>query len=160
MFVISMKTTRPRVTAYVAVGAALWITVLSIAGQQDARRVSAVANGGDDGMRVSYLQELGYEVDPTPVAVQEVLIPADSDETFAAYNALQTAAGHDLTPYCGERVKRWSYTVKNYPQADRVQAHLYVYNNKIIGGDVSSTVQGGFSHGLTPPTGERNGQTG
>ena len=163
MFIVSMKTTRPRVIAYAAVTAALFVTVLSLAGRQDALRTQAAATGTDDSSRAAYLQQLGYEVTLQAVSVQEVIIPADSDETFAAYNALQ-AAEHDLTAYCGERVKCWTYTVTNYPGEEQVQAHLYVYKNQIIGGDVSSALQGGFSHGLHPlsavATGEINGQTG
>ena len=166
MFIVSMKTTRPRVFAYVAVVAALFVTMFSIAGRQDSLRIQATATGVDEDSRVTYLQGLGYEVTPQAVSVREVIIPADSDEAFAAYNALQ-AEGQDLTAYCGERVKCWTYTVTNYPGEERVQAHLYVYKDQIIGGDISSALQGGFSHGLTPLSreqtaapGEKNGQTG
>lgn len=164
MFVVSMKTTRPRMEFAAAVVGLLLITVFTLAGRQDVRRTQAAATGTDDSRRVAYLQELGYEVETQPVSVREVLIPADSDPVFAAYNALQQQAGSDLTPYCGRRVKCWTYTVTNYPGAEPVQAHLYVYGERIIGGDVASTVQGGFAHGLTPLTptaiGEEHGQTG
>lgn len=164
MFVVSMKTTRPRVAAYAMVTAALLLTVFVAAGRQDVLRTQASATGEDDSRRVAFLQELGYEAEPAAVSVQEVLIPADSDPVFAAYNGIQKAAGYDLTPYCGERVKCWTYTVTNYPGTQPVQAHLYVYKEKIIGGDISSTEQGGFSHGLKPlvptATGEKNGETG
>lgn len=166
MFVVSMKTTRTRVFAYVAVLVALLVTVFSLAGRQDSLRIQAASTGVDDNSRVSYLQRLGYEVVPQAVSVREVIIPADSDAAFAAYNALQ-AEGQDLTAYCGERVKCWTYTVTNYPGEERVQAHLYVYKDQIIGGDISSGLQGGFSHGLIPlsreqtaASGEKNGQTG
>ncbi|MBQ8683721.1 MAG: DUF4830 domain-containing protein [Clostridia bacterium] len=170
MFVVSMKTTRPRMSFTAAVVGILLVTVFTLAGRQDALRTQASATGADDSSRVAYLQALGYEVETQPVAVQEVLIPADSDPVFTAYNALQTAAGQDLTPYCGRRVKCWTYTVTNYPGEEPVQAHMYVYKDQIIGGDISSAVQGGFSHGLTalavgqtqmpPTTGETNGQVG
>ena len=163
MFVLSMKTTRPRVAAYVTVTAALVLTMVGIAGRQDVLRTRAAATGADDGRRTAYLQELGYEVEATPVSVREIVIPADSDGVFAAYNEIQTAAGYDLTPYCGERVKCWTYTVKNYPGEADVQAHLLVYNEKIIGGDIAAVKQDGFCHGLIrcpAEAGEKNGQTG
>ncbi|MBQ9859601.1 MAG: DUF4830 domain-containing protein [Clostridia bacterium] len=163
MFIVSMKTTRSRVIAYAAVTAALFVTVLSLAGRQDTLRAQAAATGIDDSSRAAYLQQLGYEVTPQALSVQEVQIPADTDEVFTAYNALQTAE-HDLTAYCGERVKCWTYAVTNYPGETQVQAHLYVYKNQIIGGDISSVREGGFCHGLQPlstvATGEANGQTG
>ena len=37
----------------------------------------------------------------------------------------------------------------NYPTDDEVSAHLYVYNDKVIGGDISSAALDGFMHGLT-----------
>ena len=170
MFVVSMKTTRPRVTTFAVVVGVLLVTVFTLAGRQDALRTQAVATGADDSRRVAYLQKLGYEVHPQPTAVQEVLIPAETDQVFVAYNAIQQQTGRDLTPYVGCRVKCWTYTVTNYPGKDAVQAHIYVYNDQIIGGDIASTAQGGFCHGLKPlevgqtqvppATGEKNGQTG
>lgn len=152
MFVVSMKTTRPRVAAYAAVMGLLAVVMFVLAGRQDALRTQAVASGGDDARRVAYLQGLGYEVEPKWTQVREVLIPAEFDETFSAYNALQQEAGGDLSPYRGQRVKCWTYTVLNYPGVETVQANLYEYKERIIGGDISSTVLGGFSHGLLPLT--------
>ena len=163
MFVVSMKTSRPRVAAYAMVLAALMLTMIAAAGRQDVLRTQAAATGADDGRRTAYLQELGYEVETIPVSVREILIPADSDEVFATYNGIQKAAGYDLTSYAGERVKCWTYTVKNYPGKTDVQAHLLVYNEKIIGGDIAAVKQDGFCHGLIrcpAATGEKNGQTG
>lgn len=77
---------------------------------------------------------------------------ADSDEfdeVFTQYNDLQKTAGMDLEPYHGKRVKCWTYTVLNYPGEEGVLAHLYIYKDKIVGGDVSSTALDGFMHGLT-----------
>ncbi len=149
MFVLSMKTTRPRMIAVCAVAVVLLVTVVSLSG-----RTAAVANtapmAADDAARRQFLTELGYEVVPEKCEVREILIPAESDPAFAAYNALQQAAGHDLTDYSGKRVKCWTYTVVNYPNEDAVLAHLYIYKDKIIGGDISSVAQGGFSHGLSP----------
>ena len=84
--------------------------------------------------------------------VREVLIPAEFDESFTAYNALQQEAGMDLSPCRGKRVKCWTYTVTNYPGDDTVQAHLYVYRDTVVGGDISSTRQDGVRQGLRPMT--------
>ncbi len=149
MFVLSMKTTRPRIIAVCAVAALLLVTVVSLSGQ-DAAVATAAPVAGDDAARQRYLTDLGYEVIADKSEVREILIPAESDPAFAAYNALQLEAGGDLADYSGKRVKCWTYTVTNYPGEESVQAHLYTYKDKIIGGDISSTAQGGFSHGLKP----------
>lgn len=148
MFVVSMKTTRARVAAMAAGVGILAATVLLLAGRQGQPTQAAIGSDGVD--RITYLEKLGYEVQADSEQVQEVQIPADADPVFSAYNALQKKAGQDLTPYCGQRVKSWSYTVTNYPGEEPVRARLYVYKDKVIGGDVSSVQHEGFSHGLIP----------
>ncbi len=150
MFVVSMKTTRPRVIVSLAVAAVLLATVVVLARSpagQGAAAAAPIPAAGEE-QRRAYLTGLGYELSPEAPEVQEVLIPADFDEEAAAYNALQQQAGMDLTAYRGRRVKCWTYTVTNYPGEDTVQAHLYVCRDRVIGGDISSTKQDGFRHGL------------
>ncbi len=147
MFVLSMKTTRPRLIAVCAVMALLLVTTVSLSGQSAAVATAAPV-ATDDAARQQFLKDLGYEVIADKSEVREILIPAESDPAFAAYNALQKEAGNDLTDYSGKRVKCWTYTVTNYPGEESVLAHLYIYKDKIIGGDISSTAQDGFSHGL------------
>lgn len=149
MFVLSMKTTRPRMIAVCVLTVLLLVTVVSLSGQ-NAAVATGVPVAADDVARREFLATLGYEVVPDKCEVREILIPAESDPAFAAYNALQQEAGGDLTDYCGRRVKCWTYTVVNYPGEESVQAHLYTYKDNIIGGDISSTAQDGFSHGLKP----------
>lgn len=149
MFVLSMKTTKPRIFTVVALVALLLVTMLSLSGQQAAVATAAPV-AADDAARQQYLAQLGYEVLPDKSEVREILIPAQEDEAFTAYNQLQLEAGQDLTAYSGKRVKCWTYTVTNYPTEDTVQAHLYIYKDKVIGGDIASTAQDGFCHGLKP----------
>ena len=146
MFVLAMKTTRPRLVAYgVALG--LLLVVMLVAGRQDKARVQSVAAGGDDAARVSYLQSLGYAVNPQWIDAREVTVPSAFDATLTAYNELQKAAGNDLTPYLGKRIKCFTYVVTNHPKGEGVVAHLYEYEGRIVGGDISGD---GFSQGLTP----------
>ena len=149
MFVLSMKTTRPRMIAVCVLTVLLLVTVVSLSGQ-NAAVATGVPVAVDDVARREFLATLGYEVVPDKCEVREILIPAESDPAFAAYNALQQEAGGDLTDYCGKRVKCWTYTVTNYPGEESVVARLYTYKDNIIGGDISSTAQDGFSHGLKP----------
>ena len=146
MFVLSMKTTRPRILATVATVVLLVATVTALS-FGSAWTAAAPVRVPAETDRVAYLHGLGYEV-ADDGEVREVLIPAEFDEQFTAYNALQQAAGMDLSPYRGKRVRCWTYEISNYPGDGAVQAHIYVYKDQVIGGDISSTAQGGFSHGL------------
>lgn len=77
---------------------------------------------------------------------------AEFDETFESYNELQKLQGMDLSRYKGQRAKRYTYTVLNYPgQEEGVQANVLVLNDTIIGGDVSSVAIDGFMHGFAIP---------
>lgn len=102
--------------------------------------------------RVAYLEGYGWLVNPEPIAVEELLIPEEFDETYQDYLALQSEQGFDLTKYRGKRVKRYSYEIQNYPGGETgVQAAILIYRNRVIGGEVLSSRQGGFIHGLSLP---------
>lgn len=148
MFIVSMKTTRSRLLGTLLVTALLLVTVAALCWKPGAATMATPAAADTDEARRACLQALGYELADTPAQVREILLPAEFDEAFTAYNALQQECGNDLTPYRGERVKCWTYTVTNYPGEDAVVANLYVYKDTVVGGDVSSTAQEGFSHGL------------
>lgn len=154
MFVFSVKTTKKQmISIIVCVVMLIAILVVAIA-WPSARQPPphAALYAGGSGKRRSpdrLLKTLGYEASPSTAEVKEVLIPDEFDEVFQNYNTIQAEAGMDLEPYHGKRVKCWSYRVDNYPGEESVLAHLYVYNDKIIGGDICSTKMDGFMHGLT-----------
>lgn len=102
--------------------------------------------------RVAYLASYGWEVAHEPVQTQEVRIPAEPSEVFERYNDLQVSQGFDLHNYAGKSVKRYVYQISNYPDTeDTYYATLLVYKNAVIGGDVSSSAQGGVMHSLCMP---------
>ena len=146
MFVYAVKATERQILAIV-ICVVLLAVMLVLAFRPSAAPTAAVIRAADNDQRVAYLLSLGFEVDPEG-EVREVLIPDVFDDPFTAYNALQQQAGMDLSPYHGKRVKCWTYTVKNYPDPAPVQAHLYVYKDRIIAGDISSAAQDGFSRPL------------
>lgn len=111
MFVLSMKTTRPRLAACAVVLGSL-LTVMAVTATRGQPRV-AVAAGGEDAARVAYLQEQGYVVEPQWIDVREVAVP-DTDAVPAAYR--------------GKRVKCFTYAV-----SDGTHVCLYEYNGKIVG---------------------------
>ncbi|MBD5118845.1 MAG: DUF4830 domain-containing protein [Clostridiales bacterium] len=101
--------------------------------------------------RVAYLNGLGWQVSPQPIATEELLIPKEFDDSYAGYLKLQSDQGFDLTQYCGKRVKRYTYQLTNYPTQDEpVQIALLIYKNRVIGGQIQSS-SGSFLHGLTLP---------
>lgn len=145
MFILSMKTTRARIaTAVVIVLLLIAVMVLT----RTAVTPTSTAVVTDDAARRAFIASLGYALDEGDSTVREVAIPADFDETLAQYNELQKTAGYDLDAYRGERLKCYTYAVTGLSE-DAV-AHLYVYKNTVVGGDVSSTAADGFCRALTP----------
>ena len=103
--------------------------------------------------RVAYLQSYGWQVDPEPLSVEELILPETFDQPYTQYLELQSAQGFDLTAYAGKRVKRYVYQVTNYPTGESgIQAGLLLYRDQVVGGDILSSALDGFIHGLTMPT--------
>lgn len=109
--------------------------------------------GKDNESRVAYLNDLGWEVDPTPISEEEILIPETLDgETYASYLVLQEEAGFDLTRFTGKTVTRYTYEVLNYPTGETgIVAGLMVYKSQIIGGEIMSVALDGFIQSLVYP---------
>lgn len=103
--------------------------------------------------RIAYLESFGWQVNPEPVSVEEMLIPQTFDDSYAEYLALQQSQGFDLNEYCGKRVKRCTYEITNYPTGETgVQVAILIYKNTVVGGEVLSPQLNGFLHGLEKPT--------
>ena len=107
---------------------------------------SAAANEG----RVAFLQNLGWEVNASPVESGQVRIPKEQKPIFTRYNDLQKSAGYDLSQYADQTVMRYVYKVNNYPGAtDPVYATLLIYKDQVIGGDITDTAAQGAMRPLT-----------
>lgn len=161
MFVVSMKTTRPRLAAYGVALAVLVLVTALLTGRGKDRPTAATAQSDP----VAYLAQLGYEAESQWTDLREITVPAEFDGAFSAYNDIQKAAGFDLSPYRGERVKLYTYRVTNHPAGEGVLATLYLHGDRVIAGDLSAAGEGGFCHGLVPresapQQGETNGTTG
>ena len=155
MFVLSYHTTRSRLAVVIGVAVCLVILLLLWIGDA-ASPTSASFPVGDTARRIAYLGELGYEADPESERVEEMTLPEEFDARMTAYNELQIAAGMDLSPYRGQRLKCWTYTVTNYPGEQPVTACLYVHDGSVVGGDISATGDKGFQTGLEALTQEQN----
>lgn len=156
MFIITARVRKGPILAVAAAAAVVCGILLSAAGLggRDTAVSGVVSPTGikTNEDRVAYLESYGWQVSQEPTAVEELLIPETFDESYTQYLDLQTAQGFDLTDYQGKRVKRYTYTINNYPTGETgIQAGLLIYKNTVIGGDVLSPQLGGFIHGLTMP---------
>lgn len=142
MFVVSVKTGKKQLLtalACIALVAVLATVSLLIPAPNDSivsgtPVVSTVVGTGEE--RISFLKNLGYEVEEEAVQIREIRIPDEPDAALLTYNELQKQAGLDLEPYLGKRVKLYSYRVVGGNSASA--AHLYVYRNTVIAGHVDT----------------------
>ena len=99
--------------------------------------------------RVEYLASLGWDADPASETAKEIVLPETLGGVLAEYNELQKQQGFDLSTYAGETCTAYTYRVTNYEgTTDTVLAQLFVYRNRVIGGDIHATAMDGFMHGL------------
>lgn len=155
--VVSLKANRKRIIAFlllavIVAGACLF---LQSRGQEERQPIP----GGTNEERVAFLQGFGWQVLTEPAETREVMIPAQFNDVYTAYNVMQKAQGFDLEPYAGEICTQYLYKVENYPNEPEVYATLLVYGDQIIGGDVACAEVDGFMHGFAPDS-ARFGETG
>ena len=151
MMVMTAKVDMKKILLILAAVAALILSVVLLAGEQDAAQTAAPATGSNDA-RVKFLQDFGWEVTTSPKESGQVKIPQETSEVFDRYNTLQKGQGYDLSKYAGKTVMRYVYQVNNYPGATQpVYATLLVHKNKVIGGDITDTAAGGHIRGFKMP---------
>lgn len=131
MFVFSVKTSYKQIlSALGCVAVVVVAMVMAVVLPEQTVAVSA-ARVKSSAERVSYLRSLGIEIVESSEEVREVRIPDEPDEALLQYSVLQEQVGRSLTEYCGKRVRLYSYEVANGGIA-----HLYVYRDRIVAGDV------------------------
>lgn len=94
--------------------------------------------------RIKIAEILGWQIDSEPLEVEEIVIPEKFDEVYSKYNELQKSMGFDLEKHKGDKCKRYCYKVKNYKGDEDVVINMLIYQNRLIGGDISSRELGGF----------------
>ena len=101
---------------------------------------------------MAYLEGLGWQVEPQPIETLDLQLPEKLEGEWSAYAKLQAGQNLPFADFGGQAVKRYTYTVTNYPEIPQgVQANLYLWGDQIIGGDVIFTGQGGFQTDLAFP---------
>lgn len=111
------------------------------------------ANDSDSSKSVGLLNDYGWVVDKKPVDQADIIIPEPFDLVYKNYNEIQLEAGLDLTPYMGMSGRRYTYTVKNYPDdvGETVFANVICINGEPVAGDVMTVSLSGFMHSLNYP---------
>lgn len=154
MFVVSFRLTTLKVVSVLAavgvvVAVAAWPRGSTQAASVQGRQFTGISTNEK---RVAFLESYGWKVSENPVEVVEVTIPQTFNAVYSSYNNIQRKQGLDLTQYKGQRVKRWTYRVTNYPGVtDEVRADLLICNDRVIAGDVCTVALNGFMHGFSPP---------
>ena len=127
-------------------------SALLLAGCFGGDKETEVITAATNEERVAYLEALGWQVEPQPIETLDLQLPEKLEGEWDAYAKLQKGQGLPFSEFAGQAVKRYTYTVTNYPEIPQgVQANLDRWGDQIIGGDVIFTGQGGFQTDLAFP---------
>lgn len=165
MFVYTVKSSKLKLIALIVlIAAAVIATIYVSRNDTPAAQDGAISlKAGNEQERLAFMSQFGWEVDEDPVEVTEIIIPNEFDEVYETYNDIQKKQNLDLSLYSGKRVKRWTYSVCNYPgyeaKPNYIQANILVYEGMVIGGDICSVELNGFMHGFDYPELESGSQT-
>ena len=157
LFVVSVSSRKFKKIGIVVVAVMLVMGVVTIyscfSDTNNSINKSTVTNNVVEGTSgiLDFISSFGWEVINEPDDVREVIIPVEFDDVYKNYNEIQISQGYDLEKYAGERVKKWSFTITNYPEyeeCDYIKINILVFEGKVIGGDVCSVKLDGFMHGF------------
>ena len=102
--------------------------------------------------RLSYLQELGWDIRKDAVETLEIQLPEKFEDDWAEYVKLQDEQSFPFSDYAGKNVTRYTYTVENYPDiSNGVQINLYLCDQTLIGADLIATGDHGFRDSIFYP---------
>lgn len=109
-------------------------------------RPDLTPSGATAEQRIEYIKSFGWDVSIAPTSIKEIRIPANFDEAYEQYNALQREQGFDLRKYRACYAYKYTYNILNYgePSPVPICASLIVYNGRIIGADISSSEANGL----------------
>ena len=103
-------------------------------------------SGATNEQRIEFIEWRGHNVIDNPIGVKTIVIPQVFSDVYNNYNALQRKIGLDLEKYKGKTVVLYTYSALGYDT--EVHINLLVYNDIIIGGDISSVELNGFMNSL------------
>lgn len=144
MFVLSVKAGRRQlvsVAVFLLVAVFAVVAMVAAPAMEQMPVSASVKKAETTEQRVAFLKSLGYEVG-TAENVQEIRLPDEADETLLQYETVQQQASMSLGPYYGKRVRLYTYPILNADEA--ATAHVYVYRDRIVAGDIMSERADGF----------------
>ena len=151
MYIVSVKFSLKKFLCCVVALCIVIAVTCAVIPQRSSDVLSSKANTTAKTTRdhIDFLKTYGYNVGDKPIQIQEIIIPQEFSAEYEQYNNYQKLSGFDLSKFKGQRVKQYTYKVTDYKDStDEVVANIYLYNDKVIGGDISSTTLGGFVHGF------------
>lgn len=158
MLIITAKIPRRRIAVGVSVVALLCCATLAINLTRDLTQATSAGVVPDpkgvktEANRIEYLADWGWDVLPESIMIEELIIPEILDPSYQEYVDMQSQQGFSLEQLTGQRVKRYSYQITNYPTGETdTQVNLLIYKNAVVGGEVLSPRLDGFLHGLAKP---------
>ena len=146
MFVCTVKASSIKFFAAILVSALLLVGIVSVVPVIDISGKTAVAtldyqNVSSIEEQIIFLTSLGYQVEPSPVFQNEVVIPEEFDSVYEEYNRIQNSQGLDLEKYKGKTVTRFSYLLVGTEEP--TYATMLIYRDKLIGGDITTMGENG-----------------
>ena len=89
--------------------------------------------------QIAFLNDLGYKVNQK-LYEKDIVIPYKFSEVFENYNNVQLAAGYNLKKYSGRKARLYCYSLFDDIGLNAgYVANIIIYENTIIGGDISSS---------------------
>ncbi len=79
---------------------------------------------------------------------EDITIPLHFNNTYMHYNDLQKSIGMDLSQYCGKNCKAYHFEAMKSDKDDKEIMTLIVYENRLIGGDISQKDFDGYMKSL------------
>ncbi len=160
MFVLSVSSKKVKTLSFVAVVLVCCISVGAFVFYKCNQEVVppkindvSVNNSAEDMAGIlKFISNYGYSVKSEPDEIKEVIIPFEFNDVYLNYNEIQKKQGYDLTNYSGKRVKRWTFTITDYPDYENteyIKINILIFGGKVIGGDVCSVKSDGFMHGFS-----------
>ena len=152
MIVFTVKTDKKKailLLVAIAVAAAALFGIGQLHRYVKARReANALFAGSTWEERSAFCRRFGCEISEEEEKEEPVRIPAEFNETYTSYNALQKNCGMDLAAYKGKEAVRYSYPVSG----QKLLIRLLVCEGRIVAADVLSVSGGGKVYGIGEKT--------
>lgn len=86
------------------------------------------------------IRSQGYAPMKEPAEIVKLHIPADWDNVYNNYNALQKEGGFDLEPWKGRTCTRYTYLIPDL----NARGNVLIHGGAVIGGDICSITLDGI----------------